>query len=348
MDRPVSAPPAPSATPLPDAVSLEREIEALKAFLARYPLPPSTDPREAPLGERHSEAAVTVPPPPAPFHAYSSAAEQRRFWLLETPRRKIIVCVAAAGILAAAALAGLPFRSTAGERPQTGTLSVTTTPSGMTVLIDGVPRSATPVTVDLPPGDHLLELVTGHDRRRIPVTIAAGAHVSHFFEIAEPPPTVSNTAAEPSVTAVPTAGSSESTAGWVSIAAPTDVQVLEDGRLLGSSRVDRLMLPVGRHELEFVNEALGYRAVQAVNVVAGSVVPVKLRWPQGSVALNAVPWAEVWIDGDAVGETPIGRLTLPIGVHEVLFRHPELGERRASVTVTMGKTTTLGVDMGAK
>jgi hypothetical protein len=77
-------------------------------------------------------------------------------------------------------------------------------------------------------------------------------------------------------------------------------------------------------------------------------VPVKLRWPQGSIALNAVPWAEVWIDGEAVGETPIGGLTLPIGVHEVLFRHPELGDRRASVTVTMGKTTTLGVDMGAK
>jgi hypothetical protein len=134
----------------------------------------------------------------------------------------------------------------------------------------------------------------------------------------------------------------------VSIAAPGDVQVLENGRLLGSSRVERIMLPVGRHNLEFVNEALGYRTQQTVYVVGGDVVPVKLRWPQGTVALNAVPWAEVLIDGQPVGETPIGGLTLPIGVHEVVFRHPELGERRASVTVTVGKTTTLGVDLGVK
>jgi hypothetical protein len=137
-------------------------------------------------------------------------------------------------------------------------------------------------------------------------------------------------------------------AGWISIKAPTDVQVYENRRLVGSSSIDRIMLPVGRHELEIVNEPLGYRVVHAVQVTAGEVSPIALQWPQGSLALNAIPWAEVWIDGKLIGETPIGSVSVPIGVHEVVFRHPELGERRSAVTVIIGKPMKVGVDMGAK
>ena len=46
------------------------------------------------------------------------------------------------------------------------------------------------------------------------------------------------------------------------------------------------------------------------------------------MALNALPWAEVWIDGESIGETPIGKVSVPIGWHEIVFRHPELGEKR--------------------
>jgi hypothetical protein len=35
----------------------------------------------------------------------------------------------------------------------------------------------------------------------------------------------------------------------------------------------------------------------------------------------------VWIDGTAAGQTPLANLSLPIGRHEILFRHPQLGEK---------------------
>jgi hypothetical protein len=41
----------------------------------------------------------------------------------------------------------------------------------------------------------------------------------------------------------------------------------------------------------------------------------------------------VFIDGNPVGETPIANLALPIGTHQVVFRHPELGERRQTIVV---------------
>ncbi|HEX5069282.1 MAG TPA: PEGA domain-containing protein [Vicinamibacterales bacterium] len=55
--------------------------------------------------------------------------------------------------------------------------------------------------------------------------------------------------------------------------------------------------------------------------------------PTGRISLNATPWAEVTIDGTVVGETPIANLSLPVGPHEIVFRHPEFGVRRQTVIV---------------
>ena len=126
-------------------------------------------------------------------------------------------------------------------------------------------------------------------------------------------------------------------AGSIRLDVPADVQVFENGRRIGSSDLERIMLPVGRHDLEFVNEALGYREQRTVQVTPGQVLSVRLEWPRGSMAINATPWAEVLVDGARVGETPIGNIAVPIGTHEVIFRHPELGERRRTVTVTTGE-----------
>jgi hypothetical protein len=126
------------------------------------------------------------------------------------------------------------------------------------------------------------------------------------------------------------------------------VQILENGRLLGTSQIERIMLPAGRHELEIVNGALGFRVRRSVQVTAGRVTSVGLEWPTGSLAVNAVPWAEVFIGERRMGETPIGNLRVPVGVHEVVFRHPTLGERRSFVTVTVGETARLAVDLRAK
>jgi hypothetical protein len=105
------------------------------------------------------------------------------------------------------------------------------------------------------------------------------------------------------------------------------------------------MVTAGRHELEIVSETLGYRATAVVQVPPGKVAPIKIEWPKGIASLNAEPWAEVWIDGEKIGDTPIGNLSLPIGPHEILFRHPELGEQRHAVSVTLRAPARLSVDM---
>jgi hypothetical protein len=134
-------------------------------------------------------------------------------------------------------------------------------------------------------------------------------------------------------------------AGWIAVAAPADLQIYEDGRFLGSSTIERIMLPVGPHNLDIVNEPLGFHERRSVRVTAGQVTPIGFAWPTGLLSINAVPWAEAFVDGTPVGETPIANISVPIGHHEITFRNPKLGERSVAVTVTAREPAKVGVDL---
>jgi hypothetical protein len=127
--------------------------------------------------------------------------------------------------------------------------------------------------------------------------------------------------------------------GGLRLASPIELQVLEGERVLGSSADGPVVTTAGRHELDFVNNALGYRSHQAVDIKAGQIIPLKISPPDGRVSANAVPWAQVSIDGKLIGETPLGNLPLAVGEHEVTFRHPQLGEQTQKVIVKSGALT---------
>jgi hypothetical protein len=208
----------------------------------------------------------------------------------------------------------------------TGALQVQSEPSGARVTVDGKPQGVAPLTVEgLAPGSHSVGVSNDLGSVTQSVTINAGATASLVVPM--------------------TATRGAPLSGWISVRAPEDLQVYEDSALLGSSRSDRIMVSAGRHELSIINDALGFRANRVVNVQPGQVSAIRVDWPKGTVALNALPWAEVFVDGERVGETPIGSLSLPIGNHEILFRHPELGERMVRTTVTLDSPARLSVDL---
>ena len=105
------------------------------------------------------------------------------------------------------------------------------------------------------------------------------------------------------------------------------------------------MVTAGRHDLEIVAAAFGFRTTRTVQVVPGKVSSVKIEFPKGTLALNAIPWADVWVDGENVGQTPIGNLAIAIGSHDVVFRHPELGEQHAVVVVGLAAPSRLSADL---
>ena len=192
-------------------------------------------------------------------------------------------------------------------------------------MVDGIDRGFSPITVaSLEAGDHLVVIRGERGTIRRNVTVEAGATLSLVMS-----PTESSAAA----------------GGWLTVSSPVVLQLRENGKLIGTTETERLMIPAGEHQLEMVNEALGYRTVQRVVVTAGKTTDTRVQMPNGLVSINAQPWAEVWVGGERVGETPIANLARPIGVHEVVLRHPEFGQRTASITVSLKQTARLGVDM---
>ncbi|HEY5619826.1 MAG TPA: PEGA domain-containing protein [Vicinamibacterales bacterium] len=121
--------------------------------------------------------------------------------------------------------------------------------------------------------------------------------------------------------------------GGVRLATPIELKVLQGDRVLGSSADGPIVTTAGTHQLDLINAALGFRARRAVTFRAGEITTVTIAVPPGRISVNAEPWAEVWIDNRPVGETPLANLEIPIGEHEVVFRHPDLGERRQNIIV---------------
>jgi hypothetical protein len=225
--------------------------------------------------------------------------------------------------------AAVPAKSAAGS------LLVQTEPAHLTVFVDGVERGASPLTVsELIPGEHQVAVRGDGAIVRRTVTVQANERtvlVVSPVERASVPPTPTGAAG-----------------GWITLASPIPLTIREAGKVLGTTDAERLMLPAGDHNLDLSNEPLGFQARRTVRVEAGKSTAVKVDLPNGVLSINAQPWAEVWVDGQRVGETPIGNLARPLGSHEVVFRHPELGERRETVVVTLGKPARLGVDMRKK
>ena len=132
--------------------------------------------------------------------------------------------------------------------------------------------------------------------------------------------------------------------GWVGIYAPFVLDVVEGGNVIGTTEEPRILLSPGKHDLTLVNRELGYTSAQTVEIEPGEVKSISID-PRGHVNLNASPWAEVWIDGRKVGDTPIANLQLPLGVRQVTFRHPQFGERRVTVTVKGNAAAAISIDM---
>jgi hypothetical protein len=205
-----------------------------------------------------------------------------------------------------------------------GRLVIRSEPAGAQVLINGRSYGITPVRLgNVVPGEHHIVLKRDGAEVRQTVRVEPGATLSVVAPL------------KPDALA----------SGWVAIASPIEVDLFEGGALLGTSRSRQIMLEAGMHTLQLVNEQIGFQHTQQVRVQSGKVERIVVELPQTTIHLNATPWAEVWIDGKSVGETPIGNLPVAIGPHEVLFRHPELGEKVIPAVVKAGAPTRLTADL---
>ena len=205
-----------------------------------------------------------------------------------------------------------------------GQLSIVTDPPGARVTIDGQSVGASPLTVDrLSAGEHHVAVATATGSADRKVTIEARHAASVVFSLPK---------------------SSGPLGGWLSVSAPFDVQVVEHDEVIANGSA-KIMLAAGRHDIVLANRALGYQETRRLDVTAGQTTTVRIDPPPATINVNARPWADVSIDGTDLGQTPISNATVSIGSHQLVFRHPQLGERRETVLVTLNGPNRIAVDL---
>jgi serine/threonine-protein kinase len=206
-----------------------------------------------------------------------------------------------------------------------GRVSIATDPPGARITVDGRPSGTSPVTLEeLAVGEHTIAVASATGSAEKKVTVAAGHTASVVFSL----PKVSGPLG-----------------GWLSVSAPFDIQVLEGSDVIGAGGASKIMLAAGRHDLVLANRTLEYQEVRRLEITPGQTTLVRIDAPMVPMNVNARPWAEVTLDGESLGQTPISNATVSVGTHQLAFRHPQLGERRQTVVVTAKGPNRVAVDL---
>ena len=293
----------------------------------------------APAKADSLDAFFTEDAPPA-----AAARAGSKGWLL----------FAALALVAVLAAAGVYFLN----KPEpviaapAASVTIESDPSGAEVTSGGVAKGVTPLTMSVAPGEHTFEIVHADRRKQLKVIARAEAAVVHHvqFDLPAVPvdspvgttPPAAKPVTPPPAPSVPVGPA----AGWLAITSPIPLSVIEHGAVIGSTAAARIMVPAGKRELRLVNESLGFSEGRTVQVSAGKTATLSIAVPKVPLNINAVPWAEVWVDGVRVGETPIGNHMVGLGPHDIVFRHPTLGERRQTTAVSL--TAPARVSMGMR
>ena len=199
----------------------------------------------------------------------------------------------------------------------TGSLQVSSDPTGARVLVDGELRGATPLKLDgLAVGTHgvTLEGANGTVRRTVKIAAGETAQVTELIFT-----------------------------GSLKVFSPFEVQMSERNRPIQLDDGGQVMLPPGPHELRFQNRELGYDEIRRVEIKPAATAALSLVPPPTTISVTATERAEVWADGKRIGETPLADAPVTLGTREIIVKTAAGDQRRFVVTATV-KPVQLDVD----
>lgn len=97
---------------------------------------------------------------------------------------------------------------------------------------------------------------------------------------------------------------------------PRGLTVTLGGKPIGTTPLEAVELPAGKHTLVLASPRFGIQRSLTVELTAGELTTKTLDVPRGKLVINARPFAEVYVDGEHVGTTPVTRPVYE-GRHEV-------------------------------
>jgi hypothetical protein len=323
--QPVAPPPPPAPAPVKPQIAT---VQPVQVPTASAPLRMKTD---TPAGYVPARSRETMAPPIDRGPVFDTSEPRGFPWKLAAAAVLIVAGAIVVGrayipsmseppaetkkVVEAPAKDPTPPAATAAAGK--GEINIETEPAGAKVLLDGKPVGESPLKLTgISAGRHTLTFISSSGEVTKTVRVPSGKAVNVDVPIFS---------------------------GWVALFAPIVLEISENGKSLGTTENNRVMMSPGQHEMTLVNRDLGYKVVQEVTVEPGEVRSITIE-PKGTVDFNAVPWAEVWLDGEKLGDTPLANMRVPLGVREFVFKHPQHGEKKVTVTVRADENTPVAVD----
>ena len=133
--------------------------------------------------------------------------------------------------------------------------------------------------------------------------------------------------------------------GFLQATADPGLELSIDGKSLQGPPFARLRLTPGSHEAAITGDFVGISR-QGFSVAAGETLERRFAPAElGFLKVIAIPWAEVFVDGAPLGQTPIAKIEVVAGPHTVVLKNPQLGEHTEQIVITAGETNTGRVEM---
>ena len=143
--------------------------------------------------------------------------------------------------------------------------------------------------------------------------------------------------------------------GWISISTKPYAEVYVDGVKVGNTPVSKEPVPAGRHHITLVNKNMGVDISVSVEVsnkqhvkIVKDLKKIKPPFPpvppikpigKGWLSVNSSPPATVYVDNEKIGLTPLFKIPLKAGKHEVQLVNEEFDiQDHFKVTIKKGKT----------
>ena len=128
---------------------------------------------------------------------------------------------------------------------------------------------------------------------------------------------------------------------------PTGADVLLGDRLLGTTPLELAVAVETGARVKLRKR--DFQPVERTITVADGAATVDARLqplPKGELTLGALPWAHVTIDGEKRPDTPLSKVALPAGAHQVRLVCPPTGkELRFTVQIEPGHETRKVADL---
>lgn len=131
----------------------------------------------------------------------------------------------------------------------------------------------------------------------------------------------------------PRRGGGERGGGHLTLATtPRGLTAKLGDKSLGTTPLEAVDVPAGKHTILLTSPKLGISKTVVVEVKKDQLTTQAIAIGKATIKVNSRPWADVFIDGQAVGKTPLQRPVYE-GRHEVKLVNPESGERIQIVDV---------------